>query len=196
MQQKCVMPRLLCKPPTPTHLYTPPVRTDLHPTPSRTLSFASHSLAHSLPRPARDSKRGSKTQSDSRQRSDFSLGMSLGFGHKSHWIHIYQLGPSFCPGEWRTRSGPFTRPAPPGVHCQGQPNVWPGSPLTDVPLPCHTHGGAHTHTHSHTQSTLPSTFSRMHHTIPSDHIKRKAPQLLLKSNGFTPKDGSLRARGL
>lgn len=126
------------------HLLTSPVRTDLHPTPTCTHSIFSHSFTHFLPRTATDCMRGSKTQSDSQQRSDFSLGMSLGFGHKSHRIHIFQLDPRFCPWEWRTRSGPCTRPAPPGVRCQGQPNVWPGGPLTDVPLPCHRN--AHTHT--------------------------------------------------
>ena len=119
-------------------------------TPHQLTPTPSHSLSHFLPQTARDSKRGSKTQSDFRQRSDFSLGMSLGFGHKSHWIHIFQLGHSFCPGEWRTRSGPCNRPAPPGVHCQGQPNVWPSSPLTDVPLPCHMHSCAHMRSHAYT----------------------------------------------
>lgn len=148
--------------------------------------FASHALARSLPWTARDSKRGSKTQSDSRQRSDFSLGMSLGFGHKSHRIHIYQLGPSFCPGERRTGSGPFTRPAPPGVHCQGQPNVWPSGPLTDVPLPCHTHGSAHTHTHMHTHSTLPSTFSRIApYNTPRPH-QTKSPTAPFEKLWFRP----------
>lgn len=77
---------------------------------------------------------------------------------------------------------------------RGSQTSGPSGPLTDVPLPCHMHRSARTHAHTHTHSTLPSTFSRMHHTIPSRHIKRKAPQLLLKSNGFAPKDGSSRVQ--
>lgn len=70
---------------------------------------------------------------------------------------------AFVPWKRRTRSGPFSRPAPPGVHCQGQPNVCPSSSLTAVPPPRHMHGSARKHAHmcTHTHSTLPSTFSRM-----------------------------------
>lgn len=99
-------------PPTCTFHQSGQTNSTLHPTPTHIHSISSHLLTHSLPWTARDSKRGSKTQSDSRQRSDFSLGMSLGFGHKSHWIHIFQLGPGFCPGKWKTREWALQQTSP------------------------------------------------------------------------------------
>lgn len=111
---------------------------------------------------ANDSDRGWKTHSDSRQRSDFSLGMCQGFGHKSQRIHIYQTGTSFCPAdeedpEW----GPSADQPLLEYHSQGQPNVCPSSPLNAVPPPRHGHGCARKAlTCAHTHSTLPSTLSR------------------------------------
>lgn len=140
-------------------------------------------------------KRTSKTRPDFQQRSDFSLGMSLGFRHKSLWIHIFQLGHGFCPGEWRTRSWPCKQPAPPGVHCQGQPNVWPAGPLTDVPLPCHVHGIEHTHSHACTFYLALKVLPHARYNTLGPH-QTKSPTAPLESNGFAPKDGSSRARGL
>lgn len=97
----------------------------------------------------------------------------------------------------RTRSGPFSRPAPPGVHCQGQPNVCPSGPLNAVPPPRHMHGCARKCSHARTHTPpCPRHSPARRRTIPLDNIKRKAPQLLLKSNGFAPKDGGSKVAGL
>ncbi|CAK6951272.1 unnamed protein product, partial [Scomber scombrus] len=87
--------------------------------------------------------------------------LTLSKGQISHSACLWALGTkateftsfnwalAFVLGNGGLGSGPCTRPAPPGVHCQGQPNVWPGGPLTDVPLPCHMHDSAHTHSHAY-----------------------------------------------
>lgn len=105
---------------------------------------------------------------------------------------------AFVRRERRTRSGAFSRPAPPGVRCQGQPNVCPSGPLNAVPLPRHMHGCArkkHSRARTHTPP-CPRHSPAWRRTIAPDHIKRKAPQLLLKSNGFAPKDGSSKVAAL
>lgn len=97
----------------------------------------------------------------------------------------------------RTRSGPFSRPAPPGVRCQGQPNVCPGGPLNAVPPPRHMHGRARKRSRARTHTPpCPRHSPAWRRTITPEHIKRKAPQLLLKSNGFAPKDGSSKVAAL
>lgn len=150
----------------------------------------------------RDSERGLKKLPDSRQRSDFSLAMSQGFGHKSHRIHIYQLALAFVPWKRRTWSGPFSRPAPPGVPCQRQPNVFDCCPpghgtCTAAQANTLTCACAHTYTQTHTHTPpCPQHSPAWRWTIPPDHIKRKAPQLLLRSYGFTPKGGSSKVAGL
>lgn len=99
--------------------------------------------------------------------------LTLGKGQISHSACLKALGTkageftsikrafAFVPRKRRTRSGPFSRPAPPGVHCQGQPNVCPSGPLNAVPLPRHMHGCVRKRSHARTHSTLPSTFSRV-----------------------------------
>lgn len=114
-----------------------------------------------LPWTARDSKRASKTQFDSRQRSDFSLCMSLGFGHKSRWIHIFQLGPGFCPEEWRD-SGVGPAPDQPLLErtVRGEPNVWPRRPF-DWCTPAMSRARPHAQTLTRIRTlSLPWTFSR------------------------------------
>lgn len=111
---------------------------------------------------APDGDRGWKTHPDSRQRSDFSLGMSQGFGHKSRRIHIYQTGARFCPAgkegperalqqtspSWGALSGAAKRLSPRPFECC-------------PPATSHARLRAQTLTCAHTHSTLPSTFSRM-----------------------------------
>lgn len=71
-----------------------------------------------------------QTQSNSQQRSDFSLRMAPGLGHKSPSIHIFQAGAGFCPAGARHSERAAIRPAPPGVRSQGQLNVWPLRPFS------------------------------------------------------------------
>lgn len=83
-----------------------------------------------------------QTQSNSQQRSDFSLHMAPGLGHKSPSIHIFQAGAGFCPAGARRLERAAIRPAPPGVRSQGQLNVWPLRPFSwcslamSQPPPC------------------------------------------------------------
>lgn len=85
------------------------------------------------------------------QRSDFSLGMSLGFGHKSHWIHIFQLGHGFCPREWRTLSRPCKPTSPSWSALSGaaerlvqRPFDWCTPTMSHAQQRTHTHSRAHT----------------------------------------------------
>lgn len=74
--------------------------------------------------------------SDSRQRSGSSPGVSLGsLGTKAPEFTSIKAALAFVPRQRRTRSGPFSRPDPPGVHCQGQPNVCPSGPFDCCPPP-------------------------------------------------------------
>lgn len=135
--------------------------------------------------------------------------LTLGKGQISHSACLKALGTkageftsikpalAFVRRERRARSGPFSRPAPPGVRCQGQPNACPRGPLNAVPLPRHMHGCARKRSHARTHTPpCPRHSPAWRRTMPPDHIKRKAPQLLLKSNGFAPKDGSSKVAAL
>lgn len=141
---------------------------------------------------ATDGDRGWKTHSDSQQRSDFPLGMSQGFGHKSRRIHIYQTGARFCPAE---------KEDPEWAHQQTSPS-WgalsgAAKRLSQRPFECCPPATSHARLRAQKRSRArthtppcPRHSPAWRRTMPPDHIKRKAPQLLLKSNGFAPKDGS------
>lgn len=191
----CFMTLLLCNPPpvhSTSHDRLTPLSTprQLAPTPSPPIR--SLTLCPELPETARGVQKHNLT---------------LGKGQISHSACLWALGTKateFTSFNWALafvlgNGGLGVGPAPdqPLLECTVRGSQTSGPAALWLMYPCHvTRTTACTHTHTHAHSTLPSTFSRMNHTIPSDHIKRKAPQLLLKSNGFAPKDGSLRARGL
>lgn len=108
------------------------------------------SLAHSLPR---NGERGLKTLSDSRQRSDFSLGMAQGLGHKSCRIHIYQSGASFCPvekedPEWALQQTSPSWSALSGAAKRLSPQLFDCCPPATSHALQRTHTRSHVHTHT------------------------------------------------
>lgn len=133
--------------------------------------------------------------------------LTFGKGQISHSACLWALGTkateftsfncasAFVLGNGGLGVGPATDQ--PLLECTVRGSQTSGPPALWLMCPNHvtcTAACAHTHTHEH--STLPSTFSRIRRTIPLNHIKQKSPQLVEKSNGFTPKDGSSGARGL
>lgn len=112
---------------------------------------------------AADGDRGWRTHSDSQQRSDFSLGMSQGFGHKSRRIHIYQTGAGFCPAGKEDPEWGLQLTSPSWGALSGAAKRLSQRPFECCP-PATSHArlrAQKTLTCAHTHSTLPSTFSRM-----------------------------------
>lgn len=112
----------------------------------------------------RNGKKGLKTLPDFRQRSDFSLGMAQGFGHKSRRIHIYQTGAGFCPMEKEDPEWALQQTSPSWSALLGAAKRLLQQ-LFDCCPPVTSRAWQRTQTrsltHTHTHSTLPSTFSRM-----------------------------------
>lgn len=130
--------------------------------------------------------------SDSRQRSDFSLCMSQGSGHKSCRIHIYQTGASLCAVEKEDPERPLQQTSPSWSALSGAAKRLSQQLCDCRPPVSHMHSRRmHTRSHAHTHTPpCPQHSPAWRRTIPPDHIKRKTPQLLLRSNGFAPKGGS------
>lgn len=123
-----------------------------------------HSRPLGLRRPTGWDSERVQTQSNSQQRSVFSLRMPPSPRHKSPSIHIFQLGAGFCPGRARCLERAAIRPAPPGVRGQGQLNVWPLHPFDGC-------------SPAMSQSPPPRSPPCPEHTIIMGHIKRHSAPL-------------------
>lgn len=124
--------------------------------------------------------------------------MSQGFGHKSRRIHIYQTSAGFCPVEKEDPERALQQTSPSWSALSGAAKRLPQQ-LFDCCPPAASHAWQRTQTRSHVHThtpPCPQHSPAWQHTIPPDHIKRKAPQLLLRSNGFAPKGGSSKVAGL
>lgn len=125
--------------------------------------------------------------------------MAQGFGHKSRRIHIYQTGAGFCPVEKEDPEWALQQTSPSWSALLGAAKRLPQQLFDCCPPPSHhVHGSARKHAHIRTRThtpPCPQHSPAWQHTIPPDHIKRKAPQLLLRSNGFAPKGGSSKVAG-